>query len=66
MIVVNKGQRKSFIIGTAVWVYNRLTDKEKEKVGKYQDLKKEIQKIWNMRSCILDCGCTQEHHKKIR
>ena len=32
---------------------SRTSDKEKEKVEKYQDLKREVKRIWNMRSVIV-------------
>lgn len=34
-------------------IVSELSDKEKEKVEKYQDMKKEIKRIWNMRSVIV-------------
>ena len=45
MTVVNKVEKKCIIIDIAVPVDTRVTDKEKEKMEKYQDLKREIQKI---------------------
>ena len=45
MNVVNKGERKCFIIGITVPGDNGITDKEKEKAKKYQGLKREISKI---------------------
>ena len=34
-------------------VDSRVSDKEKEKVEKYQNLRREIKRIWNMRSVIV-------------
>ncbi len=53
IVVVNKGERKCTIIDIAVPGDSRTSDKEKEKVDKYQDLKREIKRIWNMRSVIV-------------
>ena len=53
MTVANKDQWKFFIIDIAVPVYCRLTHKEKEKLEKNRDLKREIQKIWTIRSVIV-------------
>ena len=47
MFAVNEGERKC-IIGIAVPGDGRVSDKEKEKMEKYQDLKREIKEIWNM------------------
>ena len=53
MIVVDKVERKRIIIDIAVPVDSRVCDKEKEKVEKHQDLRREIKRIWNMRSVIV-------------
>ena len=54
-IVVNKGERKCIIIIIDITVPgdSSVSDKEKKKPKKYQDLKREIKKIWNMRSVIV-------------
>ena len=52
MFAVNKGERKC-IIGIAVPGDGRVSDKEKEKMEEYQNLKREIKEIWNMRSVIV-------------
>ena len=53
LVVVIKGERKCIIIDIAVPGDSRTNDKEKEKVEKYQDLKREIKSIWNMRNVIV-------------
>ena len=50
MIVVNKGTRKCMIIRLSD---SKLSDKEKEKMEKYQDLQREIKKIQNMGRVIV-------------
>ena len=48
MSIVSKDERQCIIIDIALSSDSRFSDKEKEKVEKYQDLKKEIKKNWNM------------------
>ena len=47
---MSKGERKCSIIDIAVLGDSRTSDQEKEKVEKIQDFKREIKRIWNMRS----------------
>ena len=42
---MNKGERKCIIIDIAMPGDSRTSDKEREKMEKYQDLKKEIKRI---------------------
>ena len=49
IIVVNAGERKRIIIDIAAPGDSRVNDKEKEKVENFQDLKREIKNIWNLR-----------------
>ena len=53
LVVVIKGERKCIIIDIAVPGDSRTSDKEKEQVEKYQDFKREIKRIWNMRNVIV-------------
>ena len=53
LVVVIKGERKCIIIDIAVPGDSRTSDREKEKVEKYQDLKREIKRIRNMRNVIV-------------
>ena len=41
------------IIDFAVLGDRRVQEKEKEKIEKYQDLRRELQKIWNVRVKII-------------
>ena len=50
IVVVNKQDRKCTIIDIAVPADKRIGEKENEKVEKYQDLKREIAKMWNVRT----------------
>ena len=47
---MNKQEKKSIIIDIAVPADKRIGEKENEKVEKYQDLKREIARMWNMRT----------------
>eukprot|EP00794_Sanderia_malayensis_P002808 gene2808-biopygen2319 len=53
IVVVIKGERKCIIIDIAVPGDSRISEKGNEKVEKYQDLKREIKKMWNTRSAIV-------------
>ena len=46
IIVIDKKERKEIIINIAVPAYVRLGEKEREKVKKYQDLKRERSEDW--------------------
>ena len=48
MVVVDKKRRTCKIIDFAVPGDSRIEDKEQEKIEKYQDLRRELQKIWNV------------------
>ena len=50
--VVDK-KRTFKIIDFAVPGDSRIEDKEKEKIEKYQDLRRELKKIWNVRVKII-------------
>ena len=47
IVIVNKGQRKTTLIDIACPCDRNVNDKETEKVEKYQDLKIELQRLWN-------------------
>ena len=54
IVVVNKKKRKCAIVDTAVPGDKRIGEKENEKVEKYQELKREIARMWNMRTvCVI-------------
>ena len=48
MVVVDK-ERSCKIIDFAVPGDSRIEEKEKDKIEKYQDLGRELQKIWNVK-----------------
>ena len=49
-MVVNKQERECAIVDIAVAGDKRIVEKENEKVIKYQELKREIARIWNIRT----------------
>ena len=50
LIVINKKEQKGIIIDIAIPADVRVEKIEKEKVEKYQDLKKEIRRLWKLRN----------------
>ena len=50
LIVIDKKEQKGIIIDIAVPADVRSEEKEKEKVEKYQDLKREIRRSWKLRN----------------
>ena len=50
LIVIDKKEQKGMIIDIAVPADVRLEEKENENVEKYQDLKKEIRRLWKLRN----------------
>ena len=53
MVVVDKEERSCKIIDLAVPGDSRTEEKEKGKIEKYQDLGRELQKIWNVKVKII-------------
>ena len=53
LVVVDKRRRNCKFIDFAVLEDSRIEEKEKEKMKKYQDLRKELQMIWNVRVKII-------------
>ena len=49
-IVIDKKEQKGTIIDIAVPADVRVEEKEKEKVEKYQDLKRGIRRLWKLRN----------------
>ena len=49
-VVVNKQERECAIVDIAIAGDKRIVEKENEKDIKYQELKREIARIWNMRT----------------
>ena len=59
LVVVDKKERSCKIIDFAVPGDRRIEEKEKDKVEKYQNLGRELQKIWNVKMKIIPLvvGC---------
>ena len=59
LVAVDKKERSCKIIDFAVPGDSRLEEKEKDKMEKYQDLGRELQKIWNVKGKIMPLvvGC---------
>ena len=53
LVVVDKKERNFKIIDFAVPGDSRIEEKEKDKIEKYQDLGRELQKIWNLKVKII-------------
>ena len=53
LVVVNKTDRSCKITDFAVLGDSRIEEKEKDKIEKYQDLGRELQKIWNVKLTII-------------
>ena len=49
IVVIEKKERRCLVIDVAVPGDSRIEDKENEKVEKYQELKQEIIKLWEMK-----------------
>ena len=49
-MVVNKQERECAIVDIAVAGDKRIVEKENEKDIKYQELKREIARLWNIRT----------------
>ena len=53
LLVVGKKERSCKVTDFAVPGDSRIEEKKKDKVEKYQDLGKELQKIWNVKMKII-------------
>ena len=53
LVVIDKKRRTCKIIDFVVPGDSNIEEKEKEKLEKYQDLRRELQKIWNVRVKII-------------
>ena len=69
IIVIDKKEQKGIIFDTAVPADVRVGKKEREKVGRYQDLKRE--RDWktvetqNGRSCVCSDKSPWKFHKRV-
>ena len=72
MVVVDKKDRSCKIIDFAVPGDGRIEEKEKDKIEKYQDLGRELQKIWNVKVKIMPLvvgslgAITKEFGKRLK
>ena len=53
LVAVDKKERSCKITDFAVPGDSRIEEKEKDKIEKYQDLRRELQKIWNLKVKII-------------
>ena len=53
LVVVDKKERSCKIIDFTVPGDSRIAEKEKDKIEKYQDLRRELQKIWKVKVKII-------------
>ena len=53
MMIIDKEKKLCLIVDFAVPSDHRIEIKEREKIEKYQDLKREVQKLWNMKAKII-------------
>ena len=53
IVSLDKMERKCLIIDVACLVDTRVKDKEKEKIENYQDLKRELKRIWKLRTVTI-------------
>ena len=57
LVVVDKKERSCKIIDFAVPGDSRIEEKEKDQIEKYQELGRELQKIWNVKVKIITISC---------
>ena len=50
IVIINKEDRNCFIVDIAIPGDLRLSEKKGEKIEKYQDLKREFVRLWNLKS----------------
>ena len=53
MVVVDREKKTCNIIDIAVPVDDGIVEKEKEKVGKYQDLRRMVARLWNAKAKVV-------------
>ena len=53
MVVVDREKKTCNIIDIAVPVDAGIVEKEKEKVEKYQDLRREVARLWNVKAKVV-------------
>ena len=53
LVVIDRKKGQCFIIDIAVPGDSRVGEKEREKVDKYQDLRREVAKLWNIKTTVV-------------
>ena len=53
IVVVNKKDRKCYIIDVAVQGDVRIAEKETEKIEKYDELKREVERLWKVKAKVM-------------
>ena len=53
IVVVNKKDRKCYIIDVAVLGDVRIAEKETEKIEKYDELKREVERLWKVKAKVI-------------
>ena len=53
IVVVNKKDRKCYIIDVAVPGDVRISEKETENIEKYDELKKEVERLWKVKAKVI-------------
>ena len=53
MVVVDREKKTCNVIDIAVLVDAGIVEKEKEKVEKYQDLRREVARLWNVKAKVV-------------
>ena len=53
MIIIDKTSKKAKIVDFAVPADHRIEISQHRKIENYQDLKRELQKLWNLKTSIL-------------
>ena len=69
IVVINKNEKSAKIIDVAIPGDSRISDKEIEKIDKYQDIRREIQRIWKLNKVVVipivigSLGCVTKNLK---
>lgn len=68
IVIIDKNKRKATIIDIAVPDDRNIMDKEREKIAKYQDLRLEIMRLWNVRAQVIPIvvGALGAHSTRLR
>ena len=70
IIMIDKEKKEALIVDIAVPADIRVAEKEKEKIEKYQDLKREIKRLWKLRTVqvvpvvISALGCVSKEFER--